>query len=369
MERKDIVIVGAGIIGVSAAFYLSKENARVVLVDRSFIGREASGATAGTMSFQNKLPRLVPYVRHSIDLWTQLQNELGDTIEFRQPGGLRIAESEEQKAALHRSIESQKKVGLDVEFLEGGDLRNFAPFLGPSVIAATYYEGDARSNPITAPLALALAAKERGVKIIENDAVTAIEVKSNNRFLVRTKEHLLEASSVINAAGVWSNEIFKMVGHDFPVTLDPMQVMVTERSTRIFDYIITHVNGNLTLKQVDSGNVVIGGGRKGEGDEKKGIKKPLYESMKGSIQSACRAVPALQSLNLIRCWVGLEGRTPDNIPLLGALDSCPGFLSASCAKGGWTLGPLLGKLVSEMALEKESSLPVEEFHPRRFLSS
>jgi glycine/D-amino acid oxidase-like deaminating enzyme len=213
------------------------------------------------------------------------------------------------------------------------------------------------------------AARLRGVSIVENEAVTAIEVEGSESFLVQTRGRLLKASCIINAAGVWSKEIFNMIGLDFPVTLDPMQVMVTEPSAPIFDRIITHVNGNLTLKQVDSGNIVIGGGWRGEGDEKRGIKRPLYQSMEGSIQSACRAIPALQFLNLIRCWVGLEGRTPDKMPLLGALDSCPGFLSASCVKGGWTLGPLLGKLISEMAMEKKSSLPVEEFNPRRFLSA
>src|SRR4030043_2257642 len=137
----------------------------------------------------------------------------------------------------------------------------------------------------------------------------------------------------------------------------------------MFDRIITHVNGNLTLKQVDSGNVVIGGGLRGEGDEKRGIKRPLYQSMEESIKSACRAIPGLQFLNLIRCWVGLEGRTPDKMPLFGALDSSPGFLSASCVKGGQTLGPVFAKVVSEMALGKKSPLPIEEFHPRRVLAS
>src|SRR4030042_5889669 len=194
MDKKDIVIVGAGIIGVSAAFHLSKEDASVTLIDRSFIGREASGATAGTMSFQNKEARLVPFVRESLAIWAQFQDELGDAIEFRRPGGLRIAESEEQIASLRRSIESQKKAGLDVELLMGGELQNFAPYLGPSVMAATYYERDARSNPITAPLALAQAARERGVAIFENEAVTGSQVEGPQRLLVRTRGRVLKSS-------------------------------------------------------------------------------------------------------------------------------------------------------------------------------
>src|SRR4030042_3345073 len=133
----------------------------------------------------------------------------------------------------------------------GGELKKFAPFLGPSVIAATYYERDARSNPIPAPLALAQAARERGVAIFENEAVTGIQVEGPKRFLVRTRGRVLKPSCTINAAGVWSKEIFNMIGLDFPATLDPMQVMVTEPSAPIFDRIITHVDGNLPLTPAD----------------------------------------------------------------------------------------------------------------------
>lgn len=368
MEKTDILIIGAGIIGTSAAFFLSKENSSVTLVDKSFIGREASGATAGTMSFQNKEPRLIPLVQESVNIWRFFQEKLGDEIEFRQPGGFRIAENEQELSSLRQSIEKQKKAGLEVNLLISEELKRLAPYLGSTVIAATYYKQDARSNPLTSCLALTRAARENGVQVIEKEAVKAIRLESRNKFIVQTSKHFFQSSCILSAAGVWSKDIFKMIGLHFPITLDPMQVMVTESSPPIFEHIITHVKGNLTLKQVDSGNVVIGGGWKGEGDENKSIKNIIYESMKGNIQSACRAIPSLAALNLIRCWVGLEGRTPDQMPLLGELDSFPGFFSAACVKGGWTLGPLLGKLVAEMILGRKPSLAVDEFNPRRFLA-
>jgi sarcosine oxidase subunit beta len=369
VERTDVIIIGGGIMGTSAAFFLSKRNIEIILFDKSGIGREASGSNAGTMAIQNKKMKLVPYVRESHKIWASYQEELGDEIEFRQPGGLRIAEDSKQLETLRETVEQQKKLGIELELFSNEELKNFAPYIGPSVVAASYCKEDARSNPLTASMALARAAQSLEVQIHENEPVQQIKVKGKNRFLVQTSKGHYLSSCILNTAGVWSKNIFKMVGMDFPITLDPMQVMVTEQTPPIFSHVITHAKGNLTLKQVDSGNVVIGGGWESTGDIEKDVKKVRYESMKGNIQYACRAIPALKKLNLIRSWAGLEGRTPDFLPLLGQLKNIPGFYSACCIKGGQTLGPLLGRTIAEMIADGKTSLPLEGFDVNRFASS
>ena len=369
MERTDILVIGGGIIGTSAAFFLSKGHLEITLVDRSEIGRGASGATAGTMSVQNKEPRLLPLARESLSVWRLFQEELGDGIEFRQPGGFRVAEDELQLESLRQSVAKQTAHGLPVELLRGEDLSSAAPYFGNSVIAASFCELDARSNPLTACSALTRAARNRGARIYEHEAVQRIQIEGANRFLVETPKRTIRSSCLLNAAGVWSKDIFEMVGWDIPITLDPMQVMVSEASSPIFRHIITHVKGNLTLKQVDSANVVIGGGWKGLGNTENNIRDVKYDSLKGNIQLACRVIPSLRGLNLIRCWTGLEGRTPDHLPLLGALNHLPGFFAASCAKGGYTLGPLLGRLAAELILTNKPSFPIDIFSPDRAFSS
>ncbi len=369
MDRTDVIIIGGGIIGASAAFFLSKGDMDVTLFDKSGIGREASGANAGTMAIQNKKLKLVPFVQESHRIWAAFQEELGDEIEFRQPGGLRVAENAQQSEVLRESVEEQKKLGIKLELLAPEELKDFAPYLGPSVVQASFCRMDARSNPLTATRAIARAAQSRGVKIYENDPVRSIVVEKKNRFLVRTAKRHVKTSCILNSAGVWSNEIFKMLGLDFPITLDPMQVMVTERAPNIFPHVVTHAKGNMTLKQMDSGNVVIGGGWKGVGDAEKNIKKVKYDSMKGNIQYACRVVPALKKLNLIRCWTGLEGRSPDFLPLLGQLIKFPGFYSACCTKGGQTLGPLLGRTIAEIIADGRTSFPMDGYDINRFAPS
>jgi glycine/D-amino acid oxidase-like deaminating enzyme len=342
---------------------------KVALFDKSGIGREASGSNAGTMAIQNKKIKLVPYVQESHRIWAAFQDELGDEIEFRQPGGLRVAEDIEQSEVLRESMNEQKKLGIELELLTPKELKEFAPYIGPSVVMASFCRMDARSNPFTAARAVARAAQAGGVIIYENEPVVSIDVLEKNRYVVRTDKREIQTSSILNSAGVWSKQIFGMIGMDFSITLDPMMVMVTERAQKIFPHVITHAKGNMTLKQMDSGNVVIGGGWKSIGDEEKGIKRVKYESMQGNIQYACRVIPALKKLNLIRCWAGLEGRSPDFLPLLGELKKYPGFYSASCTKGGQTLGPLLGRTVAEIISHGTTTLPVEEWDVNRFMPS
>jgi glycine/D-amino acid oxidase-like deaminating enzyme len=369
VKRADVVIVGGGIIGASAAYFLSKRDLDIKLFDKSGIGREASGSNAGTMAIQNKKIELVPFVRESHRIWNAFQKELGDEIEFRQPGGLRVAEDSEQSEVLHESVKEQKKLGIELELLNPEDLKSFAPYIGPSVVMASFCREDARSNPLTATRAIARAAEARGVEVHEWDPVKSIVVEKENRFLIQTANREIQTSCVLNSAGVWSKQIFKMIGIDLAITLDPMQVMVTERAADIFPHVVTHAKGNMTLKQMDSGNVVIGGGWKSLGDVEKHIKKVKYESMEGNIQYACRVVPALEKLHLIRCWSGLEGRSPDFLPLLGQLTKFPGFYSASCTKGGQTLGPLLGRTIAEIIADGKTTFPMDGCDVNRFIPS
>lgn len=341
-------MIGGGIIGVSAAFFLSRRGFDVILAEKSAVGREASGSTAGTMSFQNKKIEVVPLVQEALRVWAGLQEELGDAIEFRQPGGFRVAESDEQVQKLLASVKDQQALGINIEVMTGEELKNAASYFGPAVKAASFCRDDARSNPLTASVTIARGAENKGLKLLEYTEVTGIQVLAENRFRVQAGNGNIECARILNCAGVWGRKILAMAGIRIPITLDPMQVMVTERTARIFPHIITHVSGNMTLKHVDSGNVVIGGGWTGVGDENRGIKQVNYESMQGNLAYAARVIPALEPLHIIRCWTGLEGRTPDLLPLMGELARIPGFFSACCAKGGWTLGPLLGRTAAEV---------------------
>lgn len=361
LGKTDVLIIGGGIVGISAAFFLSKKGVDVTLIERSEIGGEASGSNAGSMALQNKELEVIPLAQESLKTWAELQAELKEDLEFRQHGGLRVAENDQQLQLLLRSVSVQKKKGLEVELLSSEELRSFAPYLGPSVVAASFCDKDARGNPLLASSALAKAARTQGAKIRVNEKVESIEITNNDRFLVQTSTGRYTSSCILNSAGVWSRDIFKMVGLDFSVTLHPQQVMVTEQVPIMFPHVVTHLEDNLTVKQMDSGNVIIGGGWEAMVD-----KTVRFDSMVGNLRDACRVAPSLSNLCLIRCWGGLEGRSLDFLPVLGNLTHLPGFYCAYGAKGGFTLGPIMGKLVSELIVSGKTTFPIEPFDVNRF---
>jgi len=366
LEKTDVLVIGGGIIGTSAAYFLSKQGIDVLLIERAEIGRGASGATAGTMVLQSKELEAIPLRQESVRIWGELQEEIEEDLGFRQHGGLRVAENSQQFEILSRDVSEQRKLGLSVEILSSQELHSFAPFLGPSVVAASFCDKEARGDPLIASVALAQAAQTQGARIQTHESAEQIEINGGECFLVQTSKGLYRTSCILNCAGVWSKDIFSMVGLDFPITLSTQQAMITEQVPTLLPYIITHVEGNLSLKQLDTGNVLIGGGWEAIGDVKSNTKKVRFDSILGNVRCACRVVPALKDLNLLRCWAGLEGRSPDLLPILGKLNHLPGFYCACCAKGGFTLGPAMSKLVSELIVNGKTSFPIEAFDVNRF---
>jgi len=361
MNKTEVLIIGGGIIGVSAAYFLAGRGVDVTLVERSGIGGGATGACAGSMSLQNKELKAIPLSQEALRVWAWLQDETGEDLEFRQIGGLRVAENDAQLEKLKSSVVEQKNNGLEaqLEIFSGRKLRSFAPFLGSSAVAASYCGKDAKGNPLLAAVTIARAAQSRGAKIHPQEIVQGIEVKSPDCFEIQTSNTTYQSTRVINAAGVWAKNIFNMVNVKVPIRLSVQQAMVTEKVPRLFSRIITHVEGNLTLKQVENKSVLIGGGWKGKADAGGYTSTVQLESLKGNLERAGCVIPALRGLNLLRTWTGLEGRSPDLYPLLGPLQSLPGFYSACCARGGFTMGPVIGKLVTELIVDGGTSFPIE----------
>jgi glycine/D-amino acid oxidase-like deaminating enzyme len=368
LERADVLVIGGGVIGCSTAFFLSQKNVDTVLIEKSEIGREASGATAGTLSIQNKQLDLIPLAQEGVKTWSSFQGSLPLDIEFHQIGGLRVAEDDRQLELLCRSISEQEKAGLKLELVSNKDLVVFAPYLNPVISGASFCREDAKCNPLLATIALSRAAQALGARIHTNEAVTCIKTPQKNSFIVETSKEYYAVSCIVNCAGVWSKNIFRMIGLEIPIRLSPQQMMVTEPVSKIVDHVITHIKGKITLKQVDSGNILIGGGWEGYGDLEENKKYLSYESLLGNAQIACRIIPAISGLNLIRCWIGSEGRTPDSLPLLGNLDHLPHFYTACCAKGGFTIGPFMAKTIAELIVGGKTDYPISKFTPSRFIS-
>lgn len=272
----DVLVIGAGIAGLCTALYLARAGRTVAVIDRGEPWGDASGANAGTLSVQIKRPEVLNITRRAVELWQGFKAEFGIDVGFGRPGGLRVATNEREIDMLRRSQVEQRELGLDTEWLDGNRLRDLAPWLGPTVTAATLCDWDAYSSPLQAGHAIIQGARHAGVAILGAAAATAIaEVSPGYR--VTTGAGTITARVLVIAAGAWSGEAARMLGIDLPVSADVNMLSVTEPTAPLLDRVVTHIGGILSLKQYPNGTCLIGGGWQGRGGLSTGVKEIGYE--------------------------------------------------------------------------------------------
>jgi glycine/D-amino acid oxidase-like deaminating enzyme len=158
-----------------------------------------------------------------------------------------------------------------------------------------------------------------------------------------------------------------MLGVHLPINLRINQMIVTPKLPKLITHMITHARGILTLKQVSGGSILIGGGWPGNGTVAEDTKKPRFESVVGNASVAARVVPKLADTEAIRSWAGFDGRTEDQLPILGSVPGMEGIYIASSCFGGYVAGPYIGKLMAQLIHYGETETSLEPFAVSRFL--
>jgi glycine/D-amino acid oxidase-like deaminating enzyme len=154
-----------------------------------------------------------------------------------------------------------------------------------------------------------------------------------------------------------------LLGATLPVRARVNTVSVTERMPPLFATVIGHAAGLLTMKQKSNGTVLIGGGWQGEGTPDTGRGTVRGETLVPNLALAQHAVPDLGRARVLRSWTGFEAHVPDFYPLAGALPGVEGAFVLGCVRGGYTIGPYIGRLMGDAILGREPELPL--FDPRR----
>jgi glycine/D-amino acid oxidase-like deaminating enzyme len=377
----DCLVVGGGIVGCSLAYWLSGEGRGVVLLERGELNAAASGSNAGSLHVQmlSHYARLEgvdeaaaaerPLALHvaAAAEWQNLQPVLGEDIELHVDGGLMVAETEAEQRVLASKVSREVRHGVPIQLLEGAAARDRAPYLGETVRAIAWCELEGRLNPCLATPALARAARLRGAQLLRDTPLLSLE-RRNAGFVARTATSEIRAGCVINAAGPWAGEVAAMLGVALPVTRRPLQMNVSEAAPPFLPHLVQHMGRRLTMKQASNGNVLIGGGWPGALD---GANRPRLErtSIEGNLAVACRIVPQVASLHLLRVWTALITRVPDGNPVLGETPGVPGFFQALAIPNGYTLGPLCARLVAEAACGRATGFDLSPWSPGRFAAA
>lgn len=367
MQRFETVIIGAGIVGAFAAYYLASNGVEVVLLDRKNPGQEASGVNAGTLAVQNKPLELIPMAMDGIRLWREFEESSGVNLETEMPGGLRVAHDTEGVYKLKASCEMQRTKGLNIKHLSGEEAREIAPYLSNSVLAANWSEVDGYNNALIATFSVVRKALEKGSTLFSRTEVTSVK-KHKDFWIVQTNTENIQAKRVVLAAGYWVRDLVKPLGIDLPLNIRNNQMMVTSPAPPIIHHIVTHVSGRLTLKQKHIGAVLIGGGWPGHHDETLRLKWPSLKSMSGNAKLACETVPAVGELQVVRAWAGIDGRAVHQEPYIGPIKHLEGLYLASTCWGAYTLAPAIARAVTHWIIKGESAPGMARFNADRQLS-
>jgi glycine/D-amino acid oxidase-like deaminating enzyme len=324
---------------------------------------EASGVNAGTLSIQIKRAALVPYAMKGWELWRTTPGWLGADAGFTQVGGLTLAFTDEEAEMLTERMELRRQNGAPIEMIGLNRAREIEPGLSDKPLLASWCPMDAFANSYKLGDIFRGALTTAGVDIREFCPVDSVE-HSDKSYVVQSAETKFEAKRVVLAGGVWLEEILlRDFGIRIPVACRVNQVSVTERMPPIMNTVLGIATSLLTLKQSTNGTVLIGGGWQGKGDPQRGGYEILPENLVGNLRLASYVIPALRNARIVRTWLGVEGKSADVMPLVGDVPGATGAYIIGCVRGGFTIGPYMGKLLADYILGREPEMPL--FDPSR----
>ncbi len=339
MKYTEYLIIGAGIVGCSTAYFLAKENKKVMIVDRTYPCNEASGVNAGGLELLQQPPRSLPLHKLSAELWNKLQNEEGIDVGYHRTGGLYCILREEDLHLLDEQEERFEKNGLPVQRLNKEEVSAKVPYICDNVIAANFSPMSGYSNPLKAGVSILMAAKKLGAEFFDHQIITKIEPAADGKgYMAYSENEVFQANKILVACGIRSPRLLDPLGVHIELEEKHNMITVTEKAPHFVDYTIT--TPTMTMKQTAEGSFLIGGGREGYGDLATSDRKDV--SINGlcfNVREAQDIIPSLKKLNILRSWSGFEGFTPERLPYIGEVEKYPGIYYAVTGFCGYAIGP------------------------------
>lgn len=366
MRGNDVVVVGAGIAGLSCARALAKAGARVLIIESARVGAGASSEAAGILSAQAETEMDPPLFElalrareHHRALAPALEQETGLPVDYSSRGLLYAALSDEDEPFLDDLLNHQHKLGQKAEKLARDEVLQAEPNLNTDVRGAVFLADDHRVNSVRLVRALAASAVAHGAGLLTGRPVSGLVVERGRVSGLRAGQETFPAPVVVNATGAWAG---RLPGDPLPPPVEPIrgQIVAFETAPPLLHHVVFTRRGYL-VPHAD-GRVLAG-----STSERAGFDKSVTAGgLKTVLSLALEVVPSLGDVRVADSWAGLRPGTPDGRPVLGE-GGLPGLLhAAGLYRHGILLGPLVGELVAELALGRSPSIDLEPFSLARF---
>ena len=356
----EVVIIGGGCMGASAAYHLTRLGVRdVVLMEREpMLGMGSTGKNAGGVRHQFSSEANVKLSIESIRLFERFAEEVGYEIDFHQDGYLFLLSSERALTDFRRNIDMQRRLGVEVELLSPDQAQNLAPGLGAEgVIGATFCSRDGIADPNGVTMGFAKAAQASGAEILRETEVIGIRVEAGRVAAVETTRGAISTPTVVNAAGPHARAIGAMVGLDVPVLPYRRHIFITEplsRSERVPSSRIMVIDFETTFYFHREGAGMLFG--MSDPDEPSSYDLTVsWEFLEKITPTAVKRLPALARAGIAHAWAGLYEMTPDAMPIIGPASGVEGmFIVAGFSGHGFQHSPAAGRVIAEMIVNGEA---------------
>src|SRR5215208_1621677 len=365
----DIVIIGGGVMGASAAYHLATRGFRniVLLEKEEFFGTGATGRCAGGVRYQFSTDINVKLSIESLPMIERFKEDIGQDVNYRKCGYLLIATNEKDATIFRHNVELQNSLGVETRLLSGDEVRARLPLMKfEDAIAGTFNPKDGIVDPNGVVAGYVSAAQKLGVKALTRAEVTGIRVSHDQVEDVETAQGVIQTRMILDAAGPWAGGIGEMACIQIPIVPLRRQMFTTDPLKEIpedFPFVIDF--GQSLYFHREGEGLLIGMSNQ---NEKPGFDQNVDEEFEFvNLDSAIERMPLLERASRASHWAGLYEVTPDAHPIFGG-STINGFAICTGFSGhGFMHGPVAGKLMTEYILDgKFSTLDVSMLDLARF---
>ncbi len=375
----DVIVVGAGVIGLSVAWCAARKGLAVCVVERSEPGSGASSVAAGMLapvgeaSFGEEALLVLSLASHAI--WPEFSEQLaaatGLQTGFLPLGALHVAFDGDEAAEMQRKGDLHERLGLDSSWLDPDRCRELEPRLAPNLVGGLYVPGDSAADPRQLVIALQAALHFEGGEIVSNAIPIGCRFDDSGVTLETSEGVLLQAERMVLAAGAWSGD------PDSAWLPEALRAEVRPVKGQIVELAAEPPHSHPVAERIvcgerfyavprSDGSLVVGATVEEKGFDTSITAGAVHELLR----EGYRALPDLAELRFVGARAGLRPATPDNAPLLGSNSIEPRLLYATGHfRNGILLAPVTGEVIASLLADEEPPLQVDLdlFRPDRFI--
>ena len=369
----DVVIIGGGCMGASVAYHLARRGlTNVVLLEREkLLGTGSTGRNAGGVRHQFSNDANIRLSIESIALLERFEAEVGSPIDFHQDGYLFLLSSHASVEVFRKNVALQRRLGIDVEWLDPDAAARLAPGLDASgVVGATFCRKDGIADPNGVTMGFAKAAQAAGVVIERGVEVTGIDTAGGRVIGVMTSGGRIATPVVVNAAGPHAREIGRMAGADVPVAPYRRHIFIAQApdggAWRVPASRIMVIDFETTFYFHREGAGLLFG--MGDPAEPSTFDTTVrWDFLDEVTRVALGRLPSLADASISHAWAGLYEMTPDANPIIGPSHEVAGLYLINGFSGhGFQHSPAAGRILADLIAGRDPGMDLTPFSAARF---